>query len=276
MKSNKILSICFIILLFFSCNEDDISNLHLKSDALLKSKTVYYSLSQNTIPLISEYKYDNSNNLIKKSDFEGKDKHLARYSTFEYNNKNLLELKNSFSENFENNNYEIIVKYEYEYVGEQLNSMTKYRKKAISENEFYIHEIHSYSYSSGKLIEKIIDYERTENQSKYTFQYDDSGNLIKKTENFFYNNDIFDYRWNYDEKNNKIEEKKYCNNEETEKTIFGYSGTKLNKAITYNEETVLKKITYLYDDSGNLIQEKKEIKNPLSNEMSELIIYEYY
>lgn len=275
MKKYKIFSIC-IILLFFSCSEDDISNPQLNSDALLKSKTVYNSLTPNTVPLIYEYQYDASNNLIKESNFEGEDKHLARYSTFEYNNNNQLMLKNFFSENFENNDYEIIVKYVYEYSGEQLSSMTKYRKTANSENEFYIHEIHSYNYSSGRLLEEIIDYEQTGSQSKYTFQYDENGNLIKKTEHLFYSNDIFDYRWNYDENNNKIEEKRYCNNEETEKTIFEYLGTKLNKATTYNDETILREITYLYNDSGNLIQEKKEVKNPLSNEMPELILYEYY
>jgi len=272
---NLILSIC-IILFFVSCSKDNIINPQLNSGALLKSKTLYHSLTQSTTPLITEYQYDSSNNLIKKSDFAGEDKHLSTYFTFEYNNNGQMILRNFFSENFENNDYEIIVKYEYEYSGEQLNSMTKFRKKADPENEFYIHEIHSYNYNSDRLFEEIIDYEKTGSQSKYSFQYDESGNLIKRTEHLFYSDDTFDYRCKYDGNNNKIEEKRYCNNDEREKTIFEYSGTRLDKATTANEETIVREITYLYDNGENLIQEKKEVKNPLSNEMPELILYEYY
>ncbi len=82
--------------------------------------------------------------------------------------------------------------------------------------------------------------------------------------------------WKYDENNNKTEEKRYCNNEEQVKIVFDYSGTQLDKATTVSGDYVQREITYLYDDNGNLIQEKKEVKNPLSNEMSELILYEYY
>ncbi len=272
---NPILSIC-IILLFVSCSKDDIINPKLDSGALLKSKIRYISLTQSTTPFITEYQYDSSKNLIKESDFEREDKHLARYFTFEYNDNNQVILKNYYSENFDNNNYEIIVKYEYEYSGEQLNSMTKYRKKANSENEFYIHQTHSYIYDAGKLLEEIIDFEKTGSQTKYEFQYDDRGNLIKRTEYLFYSDDIFDFMWKYDENNNKTEEKRYCNNEEQVKIVFDYSGTQLDKATTVSGDYVQREITYLYDDNGNLIQEKKEVKNPLSNEMSELILYEYY
>ncbi|MBN2523104.1 MAG: hypothetical protein JXB24_07495 [Bacteroidales bacterium] len=269
------MTIC-ISLFLFSCNEDDLINPQKNSDALLKSKTLYYSLTQTTTPLITEYQYDSSGNLIKESDFEGEDKHLARYFAFEYNDNRQVILKNYFSEDFENNDYRIIVKYEYDYSGEQLNSMNKYRKKANTENEFYIHETHSYNYGSGRLLEENIDYEETGSQTKYEYQYDDRGNITKRTEYLFYSDDIFDYRWKYDENNNKIEEKRYCNNEEQVKIIFDYSGTQLDKESTINDGNIVREITYLYDDNGNLIQEKKVVKNPLSNEMPELIIYEYY
>ncbi len=276
MKKIKIVTICFIVLTFFSCSKDGIISPQLKSDALLKTKIVYYSLTKNTIPLIYEYQYDDANNLIKESNFEREDKHLTRYFTFEYNNNNQLELKKIFSENFKNNEYEVIVKYEYKYIENQLESMTKYKKNGNSEDEYYIHEIHSYSYKSGNLIEELIDYEQTGSQSKYTFQYDGNGNLIIRTEKLFYSDDISDFRWKYDVNSNKIEEKIYCNNEETQKTIFEYSGINLIRAITYNAGKEMREITYLYDGGGNLIQEKKEIKDPLSNEMPEIILFEYY
>ena len=271
----KIISIC-VFLFLISCSEDDTPNRELNSGALLKSKTFYASLTPTTIPMIIEYQYDSSDNLIKESCYTGEDQHLSSYYTYEYNSNNQLILENSFSQNRDNNDFRIITKSEYEHLGEQLISLTQYRLKANSEDEFEIFKIHTYKYDSGRLSEEIIDYEQTANQSKNTYEYDENGNLIKKSQQLYYSDDIFDYRWRYDTYNNKIEEKRYCNDEEIQKTTFEYTKMQLNKATTFINGSLLKEITYTYDDSGILIEEKKEIKNLLSSESSGLIIYEYY
>jgi hypothetical protein len=57
---------------------------------------------------------------------------------------------------------------------------------------------------------------------------------------------------------------------------FEYSENKIINTKVYSGNDFIKEISYEYDRFGNLIQERKEIKHPLSNEMPELIIYEYY
>jgi len=280
MKSvSKILIILGVIIvaLFSTCEKGDIFNPQSENNAFLKRKTIYNSLFPNTIPLIYEYQYDDYGNLIKELNFEREDKHLARYFTYEYNNNNQLVLKEFFSENFDNDesSYEVIVKYTYQYENNKLKKQIKYRKTPNQENDFYIHEVHSYKYLNDNLTEEVIDYEQTGSQSKYLFEYENN-NLIKKTRYLFYSDDIFKYVWKYDNYNRKIKEIKYCNNVEYQNTIFEFSDNKMINARVYNGEGFLEEINYEYDNSGNLIQEKKEIKNPLSNEMPELIIYEYY
>lgn len=273
MKKHILYLIFFAL---FSCSKDEVFIPQSENNALLKCKTQYYSLLPNTTPLIYEYQYDDNNNLIKELNFESEDKHLSRYFTYEYDDKNQLVLKEFYSENFDNTEsyYEVIVRYTYQYENNNLNKLIKYRKKPNQENDFYIHEIHSYKYLDDNLIEEVIDYEQTGSQTKYLFEYENN-NLIKKTEYLFYSDDIFKYVWKYDNYNRKIKELRYCNNVETQKTIFEFSYNKMNAKV-YNSEDFIKEIYYEYDNSGNLIQEKKEIKNPLSNEMQELIIYEYF
>lgn len=231
----------------------------------------------NTIPRIYEYQYDDYGNLIKELYFEREDKHLTLYFTYEYNNNNQLVLKEFFSENFDidESSYEVIVKYTYQYENNKLKKLIKYRKTPNQENIFYIHEVHSYKYLNDKLIEEVIDYEQTGSQSKYLFEYENN-NLIKKTEYLFYSDDIFKYVWKYDNYNRKIKEIRYYNNVNYQNTIFEFSDKKMINAKVYIGEDFIKEINYKYDNRGNLIQEKKEIKNPLSNEMPELIIYEYF
>lgn len=265
-----------IFLALFSCSKDEVFIPQSENNALLKCKTQYYSLLPNTTPLIYEYQYDDNDNLIKELNFESEDKHLSRYFTYEYDDKNQLVLKEFYSENFDNTEsyYEVIVKYTYQYENNKLNKLIKYRKNPKQENDFNIHEIHSYKYLDDNLIEEVIDYEQTGSQTKYLFEYENN-NLIKKTEYLFYSDDIFKYVWKYDKYNRKIKELRYCNNVETQKTIFEFSYNKMNAKV-YNSGDFIKEIYYEYDNSGNLIQEKKEIKDPLSNEMQELIIYEYF
>ena len=281
MKSvSKILIILGVIIvaLFSTCEKEDVFNPQSESNAFLKCKTIYNSLFPNTIPRIYEYQYDDYGNLIKELYFEREDKHLTLYFTYEYNNNNQLVLKEIFSENFDidESSYEVIVKYTYQYENNKLKKLIKYRKNPNQENNFYIHEVHSYKYLDDNLIEELIDYEQTGSQTKYLFQYDKNNNLIEKTEYLFYSDDIFKYVWKYDNYNRKIKEIKYCNNVEYRNTIFEFSDKKMINAKVYIGEDFEKEINYEYDNSGNLIQEKKEIKNPLSNEMPELIIYEYF
>ena len=277
MKTNVINLIILFSFFQFGCSKEDVFIPKSENNALLKWKTIYYSLSPNTIPFIYEYQYDDYGNLIKELNFERVDKHLTRYFTYEYNNSNQLVLKEFFSENFNNDesSYEVIVKYTYQYENNKLKMLIKYRKKPNQENNFYIHEVHSYKYLNDDLIEEVIDYEKTGSQSKYLFEYENN-NLIKKTKYLFYSDDIFKYVYKYDFYNRKIKEIKYCNNIETQKTIFKFSDKKMINAKVYNGAGFLEEINYKYDNSGNLIQEKKEIKNPLSNGMPELIIYEYF
>ncbi len=277
MKTNIINLIILYSFFQFGCSKEDVFKPQSDNNALLKCKTIYNSLSPNTIPRIYEYQYDDYGNLLKELEFEREDKHLTRYFTYEFNNNNQLILKEFFSENFNNDesSYEIIVKYTYQYENNKLEKQIKYRKNSNQENDFYIHEVHTYKYLNDNLIEEIIDYEKTGSQSKYLLKYKNN-NLIEKTEHLFYSDDIFKYVWKYDLYNRKIKEIKYCNNVETQKTIFKFSDKKIINAKVYNGAGFLEEINYKYDNSGNLIQEKKEIKDPLSNGMPELIIYEYF
>ncbi|MCK4345895.1 MAG: hypothetical protein KAX05_11475 [Bacteroidales bacterium] len=277
MKINIFNSIIFLSLLVLGCSKEDSQNPQCENNALLKTKTIYNSVSPNTVPSIFKYQYDDFGNLIKELNYEREDRHLTRYFTYEYNDKNQLIKKDFFSENFDKNesSYKVIVKYTYQYENNKLIKKTKYRKTPNQENDFYIHEVHSYKYSNDKLIEEIIDYKQTGSQSKYLFEYKNN-NLIKETQYLFYSDDIFKYVWVYDNYNRKIKEIRYCNNVENQETIFEYAVNKIINAKVYIGNDFIKEISYEYDSCGNLIQEKKEIKNPLSNEMPELIIYEYY
>jgi len=274
MKKYIINLIVFFFLVLFGCSKEDVFNPQSENNAFLKCKTIYNSLFPNTIPRFYEYQYDDYGNLIKELYFECEDKHLTLYFTYEYNNNNQLVLKEFFSENFDidESSYEVIVKYTYQYENNKLKKLIKYRKTPNQENNFYIHEVHSYKYLNDKLIEEVIDYEQTGSQSKYLFEYENN-NLIKKTRYLFYSDDIFKYVWKYDNYNRKIKEIRYCNNVEYQKTIFEFSDNKMINARVYNGEGFLEEINYEYDNSGNLILEKKEIKNPLCNGMPELIIY---
>ena len=277
MKTRLFFRSLVVVIALSACSKEDVFNPQSENNAFLKCKTIYNSLLPNTIPRIYEYQYDDYGNLIKELNFEREDKHLTRYFTYEYNNNNQLVLKEFFSENFDKDesSYEVIVKYTYQYENNKLKKLIKYRKTPNQENDFYIHEVHSYKYLNDNLIEEVIDYEQTGSQSKYLFEYENN-NLIKKTEYLFYSDDIFEYVWKYDNYNRKIKEIRYCNNVEYQNTIFKFSDKKMINAKVYIGKDFIKEINYEYDNSGNLIQEKKEIKNSLSNEMPELIIYEYF
>jgi len=145
-------------------------------------------------------------------------------------------------------------------------------KGNVIENTEKVHlpGIATYKYNDkGKTIEEFFNFPSDGSWGKYTYTYNESGNLIKVYQINQYNEES-SYTYKYDAKGNKIESNsKYSNNS----MKYDVKGNRVEET-SYKNGKIDYKLIYKYDQQGNVIESLRYNSEGCSNEKS-IYIYVY-
>lgn len=120
--------------------------------------------------------------------------------------------------------------------------------------------LHSYIYdTNNKLILEVNDAVRWGGQEKYTYEYDNKGNLIKK--NWYYKGSLREsIAFDYNDKHQLISESIFDDsNKLTQKTIYKYNnnGDVVDVSSFDSNNDLKQRYTYEYDERHNKLKETR-------------------
>ena len=138
------------------------------------------------------------------------------------------------------------------------NLLDVYLCTKIIQNEINKNYYKEYTYDRNLNITQLVYYENGDESSRYEYEYDSRGNLVKKIHltNEWYGTieNSQEYKYEYDSEGNIVQETTYENGYKTYYVKYS-TIDQLVRTVTYNGDNLeLRRTEYKYDENGNLIQ----------------------